>query len=156
MKRYLDIENNIISFIENYNRNYCTVRSGHYRQNHLDHYHRLHHSNARPKKSSSANSIRSGRNCKRQSIVGSSNSINSHVGGEVEHYFLGPNLRKLKSESDLLSILRSKNYRYYTDEVMFAYDHNRDENDDEDCHSTVHDTEYLLLFFVLAKPILVL
>lgn len=24
MKRYLDIENNIITFIEDYNRNYCT------------------------------------------------------------------------------------------------------------------------------------
>lgn len=131
MKRYLDIENNIITFIEDYNRNY---RYNQYQPQTLG--------GRRANKPSSENFVRLIRHSSiespypnRISIVGSSNSINSSV--QLTHR---ANLRRHKSESDLFNILQSKNYRYFTDEVFI--------NDD----SNTQETGYLEFVFQLPGP----
>lgn len=143
MKRYLDIENNIITFIEDYNRNYSPWNHQQPEQQQQQPSRTINsHRRSRccpPNKSISENFARFIRHrpppaalylaSHRPSIIGSSNSINSNLTTENNATInTNSNLRKLKSESDLLSILNSKNYRYYTDEIAIGSDH--DDNDE--------------------------
>lgn len=136
MKRYLDIENNIITFIEDYNRNYSPWNHQQPEQPPSRHNSHRRSRCCPPNKSTSESFARFIRHrpppaalylaSHRPSIIGSSNSINSNL--TENNPTTNSNLRKLKSESDLLSILNSKNYRYYTDEIAIGSDH--DGNDD--------------------------
>lgn len=208
MRRYLDIENNIISFIEEYNRNYyqnhaapdrhaAAATSSSRRQAFgIDNtnfarfikrrHHHNHHSNRHnnrcfspapppappapplPSTQPQLAAVVALSPQHRRSIVGSSNSINSNladfmavqhktqqqqqraslIGQQNQQPYDDTCLRKFKSESDLLSILHSKNYRYYRDELTttitlaanrYHNKYNQYGDDDEDDDKTVQE-----------------
>ena len=136
MKRFLDIENNIIQFIEDYNLNYkCNFKlkpqSKHQSLEHANNSKKTsvpiwgsHHTlidNLHPPKESNSKS--------RRSL--SHNSINANVTQMTNVSFNKWALRKCKSESDLIDLLNSRDYCYYVDELTIAEEHQAYDEYDE-------------------------